>query len=348
MKNWKLLLGVAISAVCLFWFLRMCNFPEMWAAFRRANLWFVLLTQASIFGSYVARAFRWRFLLRPVKQVGLGPSLSATVIGFTASNVLPMRAGEFVRAYVLAKNENVRATSTFATIVVERLCDGFCVLAILVAVLTLIPFPNASGFETLSPPMRRIVGSITPERLKLFGLGSLALYVGIIIVLVFLRFAPRKTEEAIRRVLFFAPGSVVQKITDLLGSFAEGIGSINSLKQALNVLVWSAITWGVIAIGPWLLALAFGLELPIYIGFFVTAILAIGVMLPSSPGFVGIFQLATAASMVLLSVPEQVATSYSIMLWALSIIPVTIIGFILCWVGKTSFIQIVRASRASK
>ncbi|MBN1594102.1 MAG: flippase-like domain-containing protein [Candidatus Coatesbacteria bacterium] len=344
-RNWKILVGLLISASCLYYFVRMCDFSQMWGVVKKANLWFVLLTLVSIFASYLGRGIRWTYLLRPLKRIGVGPSFSATVIGFTASNILPMRAGEFVRAYVLAKNESIRATSTFATIVVERLCDGFCVLAILVLALTVMPFPETPDLATLSGPMQKIVTAITQERLRYFGFSTLGLYLGIILVLVFLHFAPKKTEKFISTILFFAPKNVVHKITELLLSFAEGIASINTPMQAGNVLLWSLFTWGSIVFGPWLLSLSFGLSLPIYMGFFVTAILALGVMLPSSPGFIGIFQLATAAAMVLLGVQEQIATSYALMLWALSIIPVTILGFMLCWVGKTSFMQIIRASK---
>jgi len=347
-RNWKVLLGLLISAACLYYFIRMCNFGEMLKAMKEAKIGFVLLTLISIFATYWARAVRWRFLLRPLKRVTVGPSFSATIIGFTASNIFPMRAGEFVRAYVLAKNENIRATSTFATIVVERLCDGFCVLAILVLALTVIPFPNPPDVSQLSEPMQKIVAAITQQRLRYFGYSTLALYLGIISILLFLRFAPRKTELIISKVLFFAPKTAIRKVTDALLSFSEGIASINTPAQAANVFVWSLLTWGAIVIGPWLLSLAFGLTLPVYTGLFVTAILTVGVMLPSSPGFIGIFQLATAAAMVLLGVQEQVATSYALMLWALSIIPVTILGFILCWVGKTSFFQIIKASKQER
>ena len=344
-RNWKLFLGVLISGSCLYYFVRMCDFDQMWDTVKKTSLTFVLLTLASIFAGYFARGVRWTFLLRPLKEVRFGPSLSATIIGFTASNILPMRAGEFVRAYVLAKNENIRATSTFATIVVERLCDGFCVLAILVLALTVIPFPESPDAATLSEPMQKIVAAITLGRLRYLGYSTLGLYLGVVSVLVFLHFAPKKTELVISKLLFFAPKTVIHKITDTLLSFSEGIASINTPRQAGNVLLWSLLTWGSIVIGPWLLSVAFGLALPIYMGFFVTAILALGVMLPSSPGFIGIFQLVTAAAMVLLGVQEQIATSYALMLWALSIIPVTILGFILCWVGKTSFMQIIRASK---
>ncbi|MBN2208962.1 MAG: flippase-like domain-containing protein [Candidatus Coatesbacteria bacterium] len=347
--NFKLTLGLLISADCLYYFIRMCKGEEMWVTVKQANVWFVLLTLACIFACYWARGVRWTFLLRPLKRVKVGASFSATIIGFTASNVLPMRAGEFVRAYVLGKNENIRATSTFATIVVERLCDGFCVLAILVLALTVMPFPEAPDPATLSAQnLQKIVAVITIERLRYFGYSTLGLYLGIISVLVFLHFAPKKTELVISKLLFFAPKTVIHKVTETLQSFSEGIASINTPRQAGNVVLWSLITWGLIVFAPWLMALAFDLTLPIYMGFFVTAILSLAVMLPSSPGFLGIFQVAVAAAMVLLGVPEQVATSYALVLWALSIIPVTILGFTLCWVGKTSFMQIIRASKEER
>jgi len=346
--NWKIILGVATSACCLYWFIGMCDFLKMWEALGRTNYWFVLLTLVSIFTCYFARAVRWTFLLKPVKRVQLGPSFSATIIGFTASNILPMRAGEFVRAYVLGKNENVKATSVFATIVIERLCDGFCVLAILVFALLIVPIAPLTDIANLSEPMQKIVTIITREKLCWFGYSTLGLYLGIIAVLTMLRLAPEMTERLITKLLFFAPSKIVHKVTDTFRSFSDGISSLNTVWQAANVALWSLVTWGAIAVGPWLLSLAFGLRMPISMGLFVTAVLAFGVMLPSSPGFIGIFQLSTAAAMVMLGVSEHIAATYALMLWALSIIPVTILGFIFCWMGKTSFAQIIRATKQEK
>lgn len=347
-RNWKLIVGLLISAFFLYWFLRMCKFREMWDAFKTIDYSFVLLTLVSIFASYFARGVRWTFLLRPVKQVSIGASFSATIIGFTASNVLPMRAGEFIRAYVLAKSENVRATATFATIVVERLCDGFCVLAILVIALSLFSSVLSSTAEVQASEIQKVLELATPRTFMILALLSLALYVSIVVILVLLKMAPKKTERIIERVLFFAPQPLVHKVIDTLRSFSDGIASINSIRQAINVFFWSLLTWGSILMGPWLLSRAFGLKLGIHMGFFVTAVLALGVMLPSSPGFIGIFQFSTAAAMILLGVEEQIATTYGLVLWVLSIIPVTILGFILCWVGKTSFLQIVKATKEER
>ena len=347
-RTWKVLIGLVISGVALYLFIRMCNFREMLEAFKKTNYFFVFLTLCTIFMSYLGRGVRWIYLLRPLKRVGLGPTFSGTIIGFTASNILPLRAGEFVRAYVLAKNQNLKASATFATIVVERLCDGFCVLAILVLALTTMPFPESSDVASLSEPMQKVVTIITREKLQWFGYSTLLFYLGLITVLVLLKVAPRKAEWLVSKPLFFLPKRIVSKVIDLLSSFSEGVSSMNSPKQAFNVILWSLVVWVSIALGPWLLSFAFGLDLPPVMGLFVTVVLAFGVMLPSSPGFIGIFQLSTAAAMVLLGVPEQVSTTYALMLWVLSIVPVTILGFIFCWVGKTSFAQIIKATKQER
>ena len=77
----------------------------------------------------VFRALRWQYLLAPIGHARFGPAFRTTTIGFAASAVLPARAGEVIRPYLLARQEGLSATATFATIIVERLLDAVtCVM----------------------------------------------------------------------------------------------------------------------------------------------------------------------------------------------------------------------------
>ena len=78
--------------------------------------------------TYVLRAVRWQYLLVPIGHVGFGNALRTTVIGFAASAVLPARAGEVLRPWLLARKEGLSATAAFATIILERVLDTVMVL----------------------------------------------------------------------------------------------------------------------------------------------------------------------------------------------------------------------------
>ena len=83
------------------------------------------------FVSYYLRAVRWKYLLLPIKKTAMANLFPSTIIGYMANNILPARLGEFVRAYVLGQEREDRDQRRLATLVVDRLFDGFTVLLIL-------------------------------------------------------------------------------------------------------------------------------------------------------------------------------------------------------------------------
>src|SRR5215211_3706015 len=118
------LLGVILLAL----FLRNANLRDVWTEVTRARIELVLLAVGTTALTYVLRAVRWQYLLSPIGPVGLGNALRMTVIGFAASALLPARAGEVLRPWLLARKEGLSATAAFATIILERVLDTVMVL----------------------------------------------------------------------------------------------------------------------------------------------------------------------------------------------------------------------------
>src|SRR5205807_59678 len=85
------------------------------------------------------RALKWQILLLPLKRCSLWKLNSATLIGLMANNVLPARAGEFVRAYAGARLAGVPYSTSFATVVIDRVLDGLTVSALFIAVIIFQP-----------------------------------------------------------------------------------------------------------------------------------------------------------------------------------------------------------------
>ncbi len=94
--------------------------------------------------TFLVRAERWQYLLDPLGPTRFWVVFRATVIGFGASAVLPARAGEVIRPYLLARREGLSATAAFATIVVERILDLVAVLLLMAAFLMLVR-PGSRG-----------------------------------------------------------------------------------------------------------------------------------------------------------------------------------------------------------
>ena len=117
-----LLIGLGISVVLLWLLFRNINFTELVAALRGANYLWLIPNILLIVLTMYQRAFRWRYMVAPIKKVRFSKLLAATCIGFMANNVLPLRLGEFVRAYSLSSQDReVTKSASLATIFVERM-----------------------------------------------------------------------------------------------------------------------------------------------------------------------------------------------------------------------------------
>ncbi|MFP5380276.1 MAG: lysylphosphatidylglycerol synthase transmembrane domain-containing protein, partial [Vicinamibacteria bacterium] len=170
------LLVTALAVGLLAWFLRGADFGRVWAEMRGARVDLLAASALVVVLSYAMRAHRWQYLLAPIGAVRLRTAFRTTVIGLALSVVLPARAGEFLRPYLLARQEGLSATAAFATVVFERVLD-------LLAVLILLAWYLAAfdpGLATVNPALFRAVqvGGLTMGALGLAGLAVLALLAG--------------------------------------------------------------------------------------------------------------------------------------------------------------------------
>ena len=110
-RSIRLIIGIVVSAVAIWLSMRDVRIGEVIDALERANyLGFVVVMGLTIFGFWI-RAFRWRWLISTPKPLHMDSLFSATMIGFMANNLLPLRLGEFVRAWALGRRENISTTA---------------------------------------------------------------------------------------------------------------------------------------------------------------------------------------------------------------------------------------------
>src|SRR5688572_21963520 len=138
----RLLLGIVLGVGLLAVFFRNLDARAILAAFRAADPWYVSGVVVVTIATYLARAWRWGYLLRPLARVPLWRLFSITNVGFATGLVVP-RAGEVVRPFLVARHYGLSTSAAFASIILERLFDLIVVLALFASFLYVLPPPPA-------------------------------------------------------------------------------------------------------------------------------------------------------------------------------------------------------------
>jgi len=319
--NWKTAIGIIVSALFLFLAFRKVDFAELGAALENANYLYIIPVALLSLASVSVRSVRWRYLLRPVKEIGPRSLFSATFIGLMANNVLPARLGEFVRAYVIGERERISKSASFATIVLERILDGFTILFFLVIVLVFyaVSFPgwlrNASYF-------------------------ALIFYLAAILFLILLKVNTRRAVGIAEFALRAFPGRMHDPVIRILHAFIEGLAVLHSARNVLIAGSLSVLVWLPHVLINHLLLVSFDIHLPVFASLLLLVSLAIGVMVPSAPGFIGTVQYVCVLSLALFGVPREQALSFSIVYHASVFIPVTAVGLVFLFAERLSFTDI--------
>src|SRR5258707_5093677 len=147
MKKWQFWFGVVISILFIRLSVRGLKLNEFWGAVKQANYWWLIPGIAVYFVGVWVRAWRWHYLLKPIKEIPTRNMFPITTIGYMGNNIYPARAGEVLRAVILKRKEGVSVSASLATIIVERIFDGVVMLSfIFVNLSELTKLTGSSGF----------------------------------------------------------------------------------------------------------------------------------------------------------------------------------------------------------
>jgi len=308
---------VTLLAIALFaWFLSRANLSAVGSEIRHARVdlivWSVLISAVMP----VVRTIRWRYLLDPIGPTRFGGVLRATIVGFAALSLLPMRAGDVLRPYLVARTEGLKAASVFATIVMERALD-------LVAVLTLLAaFVWVFDGRAILPP--ELLGPIQV---------SAAMAAGVVVVLMAVMWTlathPERIGHLVTRSGWLLPHRAAQTLGRLARTFSEGFAIAREPRDLAIALVWSFPLWVSIAFQAWLVTRAFGIMIPMSAGFLLQAMLVIGVAVPT-PGAIGSFHEAyRIAVTTFFRAPNNAAVSAALVLHAVSFVTSLVPGLVI-------------------
>jgi uncharacterized protein (TIRG00374 family) len=312
-KRWTLWLGFGISAIFLWDALRGLRLDEVWSALREAQYWWLIPGVGVYFLGVWARAWRWHYLLRPVKSISTRTMFPIVAIGYMGNNIYPARAGEVLRAYVLRKREGVAISASLATIIVERALDGVVMLAFV--------FLNLSELARLTEDSG-FAGSI--RTLAILGtfvfLGAVFVF---ILLAIFPKPALRLVEWLTDRIV---PERFRDKVMELTEKFLGGLASLRSPADVLMVLVTSFVIWLFETGKYWFVMHAFPFEVSFFALMLMNGIVNLATTIPSAPGYIGTFDRPGIAVLEAYKVPRAIATGYTLVLHAALWLPITLLG----------------------
>jgi len=313
MKKWQFWLGVLISIVFIWLALRGLRLEEFWESVKQANYWWLLPGVTVYFVGVWVRAWRWHYLLGPIKKIPTKTMFPITTIGYMGNNIYPARAGEVLRAVILKRREGVPISASLATIIVERIFDGVVMLAfVFVNLPELAKLTDASGF----------VGNI--QQVAVIGTG---VFLGALAVFLLAAMFPQVTARAgLWGIEHFTPKRLHTKIIGIMTKFLDGLASLRSPFNVLMVFFTSVIIWLLETGKYWFVMHAFPFEVSFFALMLMNGIVNLATTIPSAPGYIGTFDAPGIAVLTAYGVDQAAAAGYTLVLHVALWLPITLLG----------------------
>jgi uncharacterized protein (TIRG00374 family) len=314
-KRWQFWLGLAISAAFLYFVLRNIDFSAFWVAVQSANYWWLIPGVAVYFVAVWARAWRWHYLLRPLKQIPTRAMFPIVAIGYMGNNIYPARAGEVLRAVVLKRKEGVPVSASLATIIVERIFDGVVMLAFI--------FINLGELAKLNAGAG-VAAGLSIQQIAFWG--SLVFFSALLAFLLAAMF-PALSERLLAWIAaHLIPTRFRAQVLEIGTRFLGGLESLRSPLEIFMVFLTSLVIWLLETGKYWFVMHAFNFEVSFFALMLMNGVVNLATTIPSAPGYIGTFDAPGIAILQAYGVPQAVATSYTFVLHIALWLPITALG----------------------
>lgn len=311
----RALVGVVVSVASLALLYFATDWTDTLPILRAANWAWISVAVACLLGSLIAKVARWRLLLPPTPGL-TGPRLFRILhISFLLNNVLPARVGDVARVAITSRQPGVRVGHVLSSLVIERVADAAVLVGCFVLISPFLPLPDAY------------------EEWLHYAWAGVLFAALIAVALVFSRRTVMRLvrSSSVQRRL---PTHEVLRLE--LASFAEGFRALLSRRNAMQIWGWSLAAWvGAFAIN-YLLMLALGIKAPITVAVLLTCTTNLAMLIPSSPGYVGVFHAAATLSLLPFDVSAPLAFSFAVLAHLVNVLPVSLLGIaFLIWGRET-------------
>jgi uncharacterized protein (TIRG00374 family) len=308
-SRWLLVFTLLLTGLLLFLAFRGVNWPEMLVSVRRGRLDYLVLAFATFSISYFARGLRWRVLLSAERLIAPLTVFWATVVGYLGNSFLPARSGELIRSTMIGRIAKINIGYVLATALTERLLDVVALVLISLAALTTLEHMPAGLISAVR--VMAVVGAI--------GIGGL--------------FVAPQLGKVLNRLIARLPLRDTWRagLAGLLEQVLYGMRAFQHPRRAASFVGLTIVIWlidGVIAIE---VARAFQLALTLPQAMLLLASLGLASAIPSTPGYVGIYQFVAVTVLVPFGFAQSEALIYIIAFQAVGYLVVIIWGTIGLW-----------------
>ena len=320
-------LGILLSAAAVVVLLRQVSARDLVHNIGQADpVWFVVACLLTILG-YWLRSIRWGEILSPEARVPQGKLFATTMVGFLAINTLPARLGELVRAYALARSERIKTGTVLGSVVIERIFD-LAALALFWA-LSLLFAPYPSWF--------RWSGYVT-----------IGLSVAITVVLWLLHAGHYDTNSLASRLLRLLPRWIKAPLQGPVASFAAGLRVLGNpttigVSAFITLILWIVSGSVFLAVGQ-----SMKLPLPLWSPLLLSFVVCVAIMVPSSPGFIGVLEGSCVVALALVGVDASRALAYGVVYHLTQILPLVVLGGFYALRGRIGRRELREAGEASE
>lgn len=338
MKTKPLIVGLVIAVLAFYFTFRNVTLKEFVDSFATVEYVYLIPMVFLTAVTYVARVYRWRLLLVPLKDMRASQLYSPLMVGFMG-NLLPARAGEFIRAYLVGTQHNISISGSFATVVVER---GFDTLIVLGMFGWLLAFHS----DIFSSEVQW--SGISLEDLA-FNFGLLALgLVAVLFAFVYLMLFQRShVTRLVQWVVKPLSRKWHEKIEDLVEQFSEGLMSVRDVRLLVKIFLYSLLVWALILASYYCLYWAYDLQ-DKSVASVVMVVLMICIFISAfpTPGFVGSFQAGILVGLHgIMQEAEVAAVSFGMMAWGINVAVMSLGGVYFILHERLSVRQLVEAEK---
>jgi glycosyltransferase 2 family protein len=299
--------GLFVSAVFAYLALKDARLDEVWSSLEASDYEWTVPALAVMTCAFFIRALRWQVLFAPPRPP-FRIVASALYVGYFFNNILPARAGDAASILALNRRARTPVAETTGTLVIER---AFDLLSLLLLLFVSLPWlPDLSWV--------RAAGLLA---------GGLFLAIGLLVVALAVfgerpfHFAGRHLE----RIRFLKDLGIGEAPANLF----RGLHGLRRPWTGLLCFLLTALSWLVLAVGFWLVTIAFDLGLSYGAGLLVVIAVGLGMVLPSSPAALGVFEAATVLALAAYGIPDSEAVSFALVLHALNALPFLVLALVL-------------------
>jgi uncharacterized protein (TIRG00374 family) len=297
--------GYLLAIGGLVWVFHDVQIGRFLASARAMNWWWLAPAVLCDVVSYLCQGIRWTYLLRPIGSLSPSHATQAIYVGLFTNELVPMRFGELVRAYLAARWMGMPLASLIPSMLVERLLDGVWLAFGIGGTAMLIPLP-ANVLHGV-----HIFGAVIVAAVLLFGL---LLFCG-----------PRRLADIAGEPTSSSRRSArIKLFLRRIAMETSRIGSPRILLLAgafsVGLLIFQALAF-------WLVMISYGLSLPLGAGFAVFLLVHVGTAIPNAPANIGSFQFFTVLGLTLFGVEKNTAAAFSVAVFLILTLPLWALGF---------------------